>query len=228
MVSIVLENQGSVRINSAGRSLPYGTPHAKPCFPDASVGPPKRVANHDHRSQPQHTGGPKPPPVAPGESNNLDGIDMTDIKLLIQRLEDEGNVMFWQGKASKESIEKLESLLGSRLPVSFKTFLAECGGGGFDDADALICGIENDDPSLEHRGTVYGDTLLCREDYSLPENLVVIYLGVDDVVWCLDVSQFDGDECPVVTFDVVSRSTKPLAGTFNNFLVEYLTLRITG
>ena len=152
---------------------------------------------------------------------------MADIDSLIQQLEQSGNVMFWQGKASKESIEKLESLLGSRLPVSFKNFLTKYGGGGFDDADALICGIEDDDSTLEHRGTVYGDTLLCREDYSLPENLVVIYLGANDVVWCLDVSQFDGDECPVVAFDVFSKSTKPLAPTFNDFLAEYLTLRIS-
>jgi hypothetical protein len=152
---------------------------------------------------------------------------MPDIDSLIQQLEKSGNVMFWQGKASLVSIEKLESLLGSRLPVSFKSFLLEYGGGGFDDADAVICGIENDDPTLEHRGTVYGDTLLCREDYAMPKNLVVIYLGADDVVWCLDVDHFDGDECPVVAFDAFSKATKPLAPTFNDFLVEYLSLRIS-
>ncbi|MFH1300529.1 MAG: SMI1/KNR4 family protein, partial [Planctomycetota bacterium] len=71
------------------------------------------------------------------------------------------------------------------------------------------------------------DTLLCREDYALPENLVVIYLGVDDVVWCLDVSQIEGGECPVVAFDVFSKFTKPIAATFEHFLEEYLTLRIS-
>lgn len=135
--------------------------------------------------------------------------------------------MFWQGKASQESIEELESLLGTRLPVSFRKFLAEYGGGGFDDADALICGIEGGDPSLEHRGTVYGDTLLCREDYALPANLVVIYLADGDVVWCLDMTHFDGDECPIVAFDVFSKSIKPLAATFDDFLVAYLTQRIS-
>jgi hypothetical protein len=138
---------------------------------------------------------------------------MADIDSLIQQLEQDGKVMFWQGKASQESIQKLESLLGSRLPMSFKRFLADYGGGGFDNAEALICGIEDDDPTLEHRGTVYGDTLLCREDYALPENLVVIYLGDDDVVWCLDVSQFAGDECPVVAFDAFFKKAKPLAPT---------------
>jgi len=135
--------------------------------------------------------------------------------------------MFWQGQTSRESIDKLEALLGSRLPTSFRAFLMKYGGGGFDDEDALICGIESDDPTLKHRGTVYGDTLLCREDDELPANLIVIYLSDEDIVWCLDVSQFDDDECPVVAFDVFSKSTKPLAETFGDFLAEYLRLRIS-
>jgi antitoxin YobK len=152
---------------------------------------------------------------------------MGGIDSLIQQLEQNGKVLFWQGRASQSSIDKLESLLDSRLPASFRDFLAEYGGGGFDDADALICGIEDDDPTLEHRGTVYGDTLLCREAHALPENLVVVYLSDDHVVWCLDVSQFDGDECSVVAFDVFSRSVETLAPTFFDFLAEYLTSRIS-
>lgn len=105
--------------------------------------------------------------------------------------------------------------------------MAEYGGGGLDDEDNLIAGIEDDDPTLEHRGTVYGDTLRCREDYALPTNLVVVYLTDEDVVWCLDVSRFDGDECPVVAFDIVSKSTKPLAASFHDFLAEYFRLRIS-
>jgi hypothetical protein len=150
---------------------------------------------------------------------------MPDIDSLIKQLEQSGIVMFWQGKASRESIAKLESMLNSQLPVSFKNFLMEYGGGGFDDDDDLICGIEDDDPTLEHRGTVYGDTMLCREDYSLPLHLIVIYLGADDVVWCLNVSQYDGDECPVVAFDVFSKKIKKIAPTFRDFLIEYLCSR---
>lgn len=150
---------------------------------------------------------------------------MIAVDSLVQQLESQGKVMFWQGKATQEAIKGLEALLKAQLPISFKTFLAEYGGGGFEDEDALISGIEDDNPTLEHRGTVYGDTLLCREDYDLPEHLVVIYLDADDVVWCLDVGNSDHDECPVVAFDVFSKSTKPLAATFADFLIEYLTLR---
>lgn len=151
---------------------------------------------------------------------------MADIEKLIQQLEQDGHTMFWQGKASPASIERLESLLESRLPLSFRRFLEKYGGGGFDNEDEFIGGIEDDDPTLEHRGTVWGDTLLCREDDNLPGNLIVIYLGTDDTVWCLDINQFNGDECPVVAFDVFSKTIKPLSPNFNDFLAEYLTLRI--
>ncbi|MCA9067868.1 MAG: SMI1/KNR4 family protein [Planctomycetaceae bacterium] len=152
---------------------------------------------------------------------------MADIDSLIQQLETQGKTMFWQGGASQASIEHLESLLGSLLPASFKRFLAKYGGGGFDDEDSLISGIEDDNPLLEHKGTVYGDTLRCREHYSVPEHLFVIYWGDDDVVWCLDKRQCSGNECPVVSFDVFSKTTKPLAATFDDFLAEYLTLRMS-
>lgn len=149
---------------------------------------------------------------------------MGKIDSLIEQLERSGKDVFWQGETSESSIEKLESLLDSRLPASLKSFLANYGGGGV--VEEEVSGIEDDDPTLAHRGTVYGDTLLCREDFALPENLIVVYLGADDVVWCLDVAQFKGVECPVVAFDVFSKTTKPLASTFNDFLVEYLRLRI--
>lgn len=149
---------------------------------------------------------------------------MVDFDILIQQLEQSGHDVFWQGPASDVSIRKLEQLVDSKLPMSLKSFLASCGGGGV--VGEEISGIENDDPRLEYRGTVYGDTLLCRENYGLPETLIVVYLGADDVVWCLDVNQFTEGECPVVSFNVMSKKTSLLSASFSDFLAEYLTLRI--
>lgn len=148
---------------------------------------------------------------------------MADIASLIQKFDQSGREVFWQGSASHKSIEQLELLLASRLSASFKSFLVACGGGGI--VGQEVSGIEDDDPTLEYRGTVYGDTLRCREVYALPENFVVIYLGADDVVWCLDTSEFDGDECPVVAFDVFSKKTRQLATTFYDFLKECFVMR---
>jgi hypothetical protein len=150
---------------------------------------------------------------------------MADIEQLIQQLEASGKDVFWQGQTSQNSIEKLESLLGSKLSVSFAAFLAGHGGGGV--VGEEISGIEDDDPTLENRGTVYGDTRRCREDFGLPSTLIVVYLSDEGVVWCLDASEFNGDECPVVSFDALTTTTSPIAPNFGAFLKEYLILRLS-
>ncbi len=150
---------------------------------------------------------------------------MQNIESLIEQLNKSGHEIFWQGKASISAVDKLEELLSCKLPKSFRSFLVEYGGGGV--VEEEISGIESNDPSLENRGTVYGDTLICREDYALPSSLIVIYLGMDDVIWCLDVEDSDGDECPVVSFDVFSKGTKELAKSFDEFFAEYVTLRVS-
>lgn len=149
---------------------------------------------------------------------------MTNPKELLLELQRSGRDVFWQGKASKESIDKLEALVGVRLPTSFRRFLSEYGGGGV--VGEEISGIEDDDPTLENRGTVYGDTLRCREDFGLPSDLVVLYLGSDDIVWCLDATRLIDSEYPVVSFDVFTKLTKPIASSFDEFLAEYVRLRL--
>ena len=149
---------------------------------------------------------------------------MASIEELIQQLEQSGKDVFWQGPASEASIYELEELIGTRLPASLKNFLASHGGGGV--VGEEVSGIENDNPILEYRGTIYGDTLLCRESYGLPANLIVIYLGGDDVVWCLDIDSFDGDDCSVVSFNVSNKVVAKLASGFSEFLEEYLSIRI--
>ena len=142
---------------------------------------------------------------------------------LIERLEASGQELFWFGKSTTSVVDALESSLACRLPESFREFLLECGGGGIIEEE--ISGVRGVDVQSDDRGLVYGDTLHCREEYGLPSNLVVIYLGSDDVVWCLDVSEFQNDECPVVSFDVFGKRTRPLASTFANFFEEYTKLR---
>jgi hypothetical protein len=150
---------------------------------------------------------------------------MADINSMIQQLNQSGQDVFWQGGASQLSIQCLESLLHTALPASLKWFLANYGGGGV--VGEEISGIENDNPTLEHRGTIYGDTLHCRATHAIPNNLIVIYFGDDDVVWCLEVAQCSRDECPIVSFDVYSKKTKPLATDFKEFLESYLKMRIS-
>lgn len=143
---------------------------------------------------------------------------------MIQQLEQSGKDIFWQGEASESSILQLESLGETRLPTSFRRFLRSHGGGVV--AGEEISRIEDDDPAFEFRGTGYGDTFRCRENYGLPRSLVIIYFGDDDVVRCLDASRHQNDENPVVSFDLFLKQTRLIAENFDEFLAEDLRLRI--
>ncbi|WP_394146616.1 SMI1/KNR4 family protein [Vibrio atypicus] len=68
----------------------------------------------------------------------------------------------------------MEELLNIKLPDSFRKFLRVYGGGGV--VGSETSGIEDNSAELDYGGTIYGDTLVCREDYDLPENLITIFL----------------------------------------------------
>lgn len=146
-----------------------------------------------------------------------------DVESLVNKISESEGEVFWFGSSSTEAIAQLESLLDLRLPKSFSKFLSICGGGGF--ATTEISGIEEDNPSLQHRGTVYGDTIRCRDEAQLPNHLVVIYFDPEDVIWCLDTSKFTGNECPVVSYDEFHGGTSHIADNFTEFLAEYYQLR---
>lgn len=148
---------------------------------------------------------------------------MEQLATLVENLTRSGKGKFWQGKTSIESIDQLEGLLNTKLPASYRQFLAEYGGGGL--VGEEISGIEDDDATLDFRGTVLGDTYQCRSQFALPSHLIVIYYRGDAVVWCLDTSSFVGNECPVVSFNVTSKETRRISETFEGFFEEYVTLR---
>ena len=150
---------------------------------------------------------------------------MSETESLVKELELSGEDVFWQGAASQKSIATLETLLGLKLPESYKRFLLTYGGGGI--GGELISGIEDDDAKLPHRGTVYGDTLTCRKDFGLPEYLAVVYLDLElDIVRCLDSRRMKDGECPVVDYNVSSKSMSGSADNFDEFFRDYLVERI--
>lgn len=148
---------------------------------------------------------------------------MAEYDELARTAESAGHEIYWYGATSKEEVDRLESLLGVGLPVSFKKFLQSHGGGGI--VSAEISGIESNDASLRNGGTVLGDTLDCRNRYGIPDDMIVIYYHDDEVCWCLDLSQSKGDEAPVVSYNVFDRAVdRRIAETFHDFMRQHLTL----
>jgi hypothetical protein len=147
---------------------------------------------------------------------------MAEYDDLARSVEQAGYEIFWLGPVSREQIGRLEALLELSLPESFRRFLECYGGGGI--VSAEISGIE-DDAANESGGTVFGDTQECRQHFGLPAHLVVIYFHDNEVCWCLDVSRWNGQECPVVSYSLFSRTVdREIAPDFHTFLKQHFAL----
>src|SRR5262245_29146684 len=104
---------------------------------------------------------------------------------LIERVKAAGRTLDFSGPQSEENVRALERGLGRPLPPSFVAFLKRFGGGG--EAGAWLAGIYENQPLLEGAGSIYGETLLARETYALPDHLVVVYSDPEtQALWCLD------------------------------------------
>ena len=148
---------------------------------------------------------------------------MAEYDELAAAIEAAGSEFFWHGAASRDQIDRVESLLGASLPGSFRRFLESYGGGGV--VGAEVSGIEDNDAALASGGTVVGDTTVCRDRYQLPLHLVVIYFHDDEVCWCLDTSRSAGGECPVVSYNIFTRRVdREIAGDFTSFMQHHLAL----
>lgn len=117
------------------------------------------------------------------------------------------------GGVSKNKIENAMQSLLAIFPESYKTFLADFGGG--DAGGEIIFGItENEEDD------VVIITQMERRQ-GLPQNLIVIGFWNDTLV-CLDTGKMTNGECPVVKVDDDYRETEILANTFGKFLYDYL------
>lgn len=150
---------------------------------------------------------------------------MSNIEEIIKPLSQSGEDLFWHGQASEASVQKVEELLGVKLPISLRSFLLKFGGGGV--VGEEISGIEDNNPSLLNKGTILGDTERCRKEYRLPSDLAVVYFTDEGVCWCVDCSKRDkAGESPVVSYSIFAhRIDSEIASAFSFFLKQYVELR---
>jgi antitoxin YobK len=149
---------------------------------------------------------------------------MDGIEEIVTPLVQSGQDLYWLGQASESSINKIEGLLGVKLPVSLRLFLLKYGGGGV--VGDQISGISADNPSLTRRGTLLGDSERCRKEHQLPQHLVVVYFTDEGACWCVDCSRRDeAGESPVVSYSIFThRIDARIAPTFAAFLKRYVEL----
>ncbi|MDG5471380.1 SMI1/KNR4 family protein [Jeotgalibacillus sp. ET6] len=119
-------------------------------------------------------------------------INRQDVKILITSQESE---FFFTGGVPEELIHEIEKELNVQLPESYRWFLGSYGYGGIN--GVLIQGVGLD-TSLQ----VVNTTKSLRK-YGLPQDLVVIE-NVDEYVICLNTTQMQNNDCPVIDWDQAS------------------------
>ena len=144
---------------------------------------------------------------------------MDEIDALIAQIRANGREVWVAGEQPEETIHELEKTLGVGLPPSYRSFLARFGGLGI--VNSFISGIIDAQPLGEGTGWVYGDTKRCREEWGLPEHLLVIQAD-EDAPYCLDTSNRQDGEYPLVCFELHSKHVSRMANSFGSWFVEWL------
>lgn len=144
---------------------------------------------------------------------------MATIPDLLARVEANGHKVWSNGPQDSRAIAVLESTLGVRLPPSYRGFLATYGGMAI--YDSIVSGILDEDPLKLVGGSLYGDTKRFREEWGLPEYLLVIQPN-EDAPYCFDTRRSDmHGEFPVICYELHSRHEQTIAAGFDEWMRSF-------
>jgi cell wall assembly regulator SMI1 len=116
---------------------------------------------------------------------------------LVQQIRAAGKEPDFYGPQSADSVDRLGSLLGVKLPPSYRDFLMRYGGG------YGLIGLYRDQPELRELGCLVGDTERMREVYNLPPQFLPVEESTLGGIYCLDASSPDPDgEYPVILITI--------------------------
>lgn len=123
-------------------------------------------------------------------------MTMQDYRQAVHLMEKYPELMDFDGSSTQEYIDKAESKLGVKFSPTYRSFLESYSVGAFGSTE--IYGIVQSNPDRMMIPNVVGATMLGRQDYNLPQHLILISELGDGSVYCLDCSQ-EG-EGPVIIY----------------------------
>ncbi|MDM5186114.1 SMI1/KNR4 family protein [Bacillus sp. DX4.1] len=136
------------------------------------------------------------------------------ISRLTKQFEEPGDFF---GGIDEELICKYEQHLNCRFPESYRWFLHQYGGGG-------VLGIDITGGKSLETSTLISNTKSYRT-MGMPEEYVVIY-DLDEYVYCLDTGNLIEGECPVLSWDFVSKRPYVKYNNFYEFFLDRLEIAI--
>ncbi|WP_035437986.1 SMI1/KNR4 family protein [Bacillus sp. UNC322MFChir4.1] len=119
----------------------------------------------------------------------------------------------FHGSVDESLINEIEKKLQCTFPESYRWFLKNYGGGGVLGIDLTCVGSLDNSPIIL-------DTEAYRK-MDMPREYVVIW-DLGEYLYCLDTTNLENGECPVVTWDFVSKKTIFEAKNFYEFLSQQL------
>lgn len=151
---------------------------------------------------------------------------MLDIDKKLKDAEAEGNDITIGKPASEQSIKKLEELIGTQLPTSYKGFLSKYGCIGVH--ESFIEGIFDDNPEDESAG-IYGATLEMRKWISESYDEIEPHLWAikihEDGAYCVNTEiKLPNNELAIVNYEPhLPKETykEVLANSFEEYLEKW-------
>jgi len=119
------------------------------------------------------------------------------------------------GPVDESRIEQIENMLDVTLPEDYKWFVRNFGHGG-------IAGVEILGVAKTEIPTCVRYTQRYREEHGLPRSLIVIE-NCDEWVFCLDTSELNNGECPVIDWDYLGNVGVQRYKNFYTFLLDEFT-----
>ncbi|MBM7645659.1 hypothetical protein JOD45_001877 [Scopulibacillus daqui] len=119
----------------------------------------------------------------------------------------------------ENTVKNLENELKVTLPESYKWFLLNYGSGGLYGVDILGVGLVG--VKQINQASVVKVTKEYR-DVDLDKDLVIIE-DCGEYMYCLDTSQMQNAECPVVSWDQMGGIGIVIANNFYDFLYDRLS-----
>ncbi|CAA0155668.1 SMI1/KNR4 family protein [Tenacibaculum maritimum] len=118
----------------------------------------------------------------------------------IKKIIEEDDTFYIEGKVSNMIIKESEDILQVKFPTEYKKYISECGCIGF--GDSILFGLDPDGGN-EERGTVLGDTLFARTEFSLSKEYIVVEYQDYENLYALKCSlNKELNDSSVYSFDI--------------------------
>lgn len=145
---------------------------------------------------------------------------MVEFEALLEKARACDQDVWIAGATNEAEVARLERYFAIKLPPSYKHFLLSMGALAVH--ASTVSGIIDGNALDESGGSLYGDTVRFRREFSLPTRLLVLQAD-DDAPHCFDCESANAEgELAVVCFEVASGTVTEVAPSFGRWIERFI------